>query len=125
MLEDEAIRKKCLEVVEEAKGRTVMDMEERRKSLKRQVSLFRGLGVFDYVQYGILWFLLPISPFWRSHCCIEYLLSLRVRATASRRMTRPSSTRPCALSPPSCLPTWDAIDRTCRQFILFLFGFLF
>ena len=40
-LEDEAIRKKCLEVVEEAKGRTVQDMEERRKALKRQVRLFR------------------------------------------------------------------------------------
>lgn len=41
MLEDEAIRKKCLEVVEEAKGRTVMDMEERRKSLKRQGKSYR------------------------------------------------------------------------------------
>ena len=41
MLEDETIRKKCLEVVEEAKGRTVQDMEERRKALKRQGKSYR------------------------------------------------------------------------------------
>ena len=41
MLEDETIRKKCLEVVDEAKGRTVQDMEERRKALKRQGKSYR------------------------------------------------------------------------------------
>jgi hypothetical protein len=41
MLEDENTRKKCLEVVEEARGRTMQTMEEKRKHLRRQGKDFR------------------------------------------------------------------------------------
>ncbi len=36
MLEDETTRKKCEEIIDEAKGRTQLNMEEKRKQLKKQ-----------------------------------------------------------------------------------------
>ena len=42
MLEDEKTRRKCYEVVEEARGRTGMNMEEKRKK-KRKEAIAKGL----------------------------------------------------------------------------------
>ena len=42
MLEDEKTRKKCYELVEEARGRTGMNMEEKRRK-KRKEALAKGL----------------------------------------------------------------------------------
>ena len=36
VLEDEKTRAKCMEIVEEAEGRTKMSMEEKRKQLRKQ-----------------------------------------------------------------------------------------
>ncbi len=41
MLEDENTRKQCMEVVEEARGRTKQNMEEKRKHLRKQGKDFR------------------------------------------------------------------------------------
>ena len=42
LLEDEKTRKKCYELVEEARGRTGMNMEEKRRK-KRKEALAKGL----------------------------------------------------------------------------------
>ena len=42
LLEDEKTRKKCYEIVEEARGRTGMNMEEKRKK-KRKEAIAKGL----------------------------------------------------------------------------------
>ena len=42
LLEDEKTRKKCFEIVEEARGRTAMNMEEKRKK-KRKEAVAKGL----------------------------------------------------------------------------------
>ena len=42
LLEDEKTRKKCFEIVEEARGRTGMNMEEKRRK-KRKEAVSKGL----------------------------------------------------------------------------------
>ena len=42
LLEDEKTRKKCYELVEEARGRTGMNMEEKRR-IKRKEAIAKGL----------------------------------------------------------------------------------
>ena len=42
LLEDEKTRRKCYEIVEEARGRTGMNMEEKRKK-KRKEAIAKGL----------------------------------------------------------------------------------
>ena len=62
VLDDETTRAKCMEIVEEAEGRTKMAMEEKRKQLRKQGHKVREGGSKKSTSFTLKWsFRIPSS----------------------------------------------------------------